>query len=559
MLRARHFGRYKDIALLFTRYGLKDFTVRSSPEAAAEGGRRELEPDVAARAAAFAAELKRLGPAFVKFGQILSTRPDVVPPEYIAALESFQNRLEPFPFSDVKRIVEEELKGGLSELFASFDPSPLASASLGQVHRARARNGAELAVKVQRPGVREQAERDMAVFAEIAEALEARTRIGRTMNLVQTVRHLRQTLLSELNYLQEARNTMLLRAQLREFREILVPRVWADYTTARVIATDFMRGVKVSKAPRSALARAKSARLGPALFQAYLKQVCVDGFWHCDPHPGNVFLRGGRLALIDFGMTARVSGEAQDQISKFLLALTDNRGAAAADVCLKMGAPQEGFEKDDFVREVGEAVSAYYGAEPRLVSAGQLVFRIIGVANACSLRVPSELALLGKTLMHLDGIAKTLDPDMNPRAVIRGYAESLIAKKVRQRFHPRNFYGALLELNQFAMDLPRHARDFVEKLDEGRFSLNMKLNQGEDLLAGMQKIANRITVGLVIASMVVGSSMILSSGAPFDRGLFYALAISGYGGAVALAGYTILGTMQQDRRDRRRAMLKLKE
>jgi ubiquinone biosynthesis protein len=557
MLKARHAGRYKDIVLLFARYG-RDFSVRGPADALSETV-RVGDPGIRERAARFASELKRLGPTFVKFGQVLSTRPDVVPPEYLDALASFQDDLPPFPFAQVRETVEAELGGRLHSLFRSFEREPVAAASLGQVHRARLPRGPHVAVKVQRPGIREKAESDMAVFEEIAGTLEAHTDVARKMNLVQTVRQLRRTLAEELDYLQECRNMKLLRAHLAEFKGLRVPRAFDDLTTAKVITTEFVRGVKVSKASAAELSAGRAAHLAPELVRAYLKQVCVDGFWHCDPHPGNVFLTGDKLTLIDFGMTARISGEFQDYVSKFLLCVTDNRGGAAADICLKLGTPQEGFDRERFARGVSETVSSYFGADPSRTSAGRLVFDIIATANANDLQIPSELALLGKTLLQLDGISKTLDPKMNPRAVIRGYAEGLIAKKIRQKFRPRNFYTALLELNQLALDLPRHVREFLEKADEGRLSLNMRLSQGEDLLTGLQKIANRITVGLVIASVVVGSSWILSAAGPPGGGAFHTLALGGYAAAVTMGIYLVLSTVHRDREDRHRAMSKLKE
>src|SRR5215212_5101900 len=224
MLKTRNIGAYRDLLLLFTRYGRKDFRLNVSPQdvliAPPESETGAIEPDVRARAEAFAAALRGMGPTYVKFGQLLSTRPDIVPPEYIVALESLQDNLDPFSFADVERIVEEELGVRISKAFEAFDSTPIAAASLGQVHRAMLRDAREVVVKVQRPNVREQVRKDLEVFTDIAQAMEEHTDVGRKMNLVGAIEQARVTLMSELNYLQEAQNTERLRANLRQFPQI---------------------------------------------------------------------------------------------------------------------------------------------------------------------------------------------------------------------------------------------------------------------------------------------------------------------------------------------------
>src|SRR5215213_9428465 len=243
MVKTRHIGAYRDLLLLFTRYGRKDFRLSVTAEdfLAAEPDPGEMEPDVKARADAFANALKKMGPTYVKFGQLLSTRPDIVPQEYIVALESLQDDLEPFSFGEVERIIEEELGVRISKAFQLFESTPLAAASLGQVHRAVLREGREVVVKVQRPNVREEVKRDLEVFADIAEELEKHTEIGRKMNLVGAIEQARMVMYSELNYLQEARNTEILRTNLTGFPEIYIPAVVHDLSSARVLTTELVK------------------------------------------------------------------------------------------------------------------------------------------------------------------------------------------------------------------------------------------------------------------------------------------------------------------------------
>ena len=341
MLKTRNIGAYRDLLVLFTKYGRKDFRLSFDPEdiLAAETDEGEVEPDLRTRAQAFAAALKKMGPTYVKFGQVLSTRPDVVPPEYIAALESLQDDVEPFSFAEVERIVEQELGGRISKIFLEFESTPMAAASLGQAHRATLRDGREVVVKVQRPNVREAVRKDMEALTDIAKTLEAHTDVGRKMNLAGAIEQGKITLNNELNYLQEARNAEILRKNLAEFPQICVPAVIHDLTTTKVLTTELVRGKKVSKLTPLQMIDHDYAALAAVITEAYLKQICVDGFWHSDPHPGNIFVRDtdgqSELVLIDFGMVSRISREFQDEIIKLLLALSSNRGTEVADACVR--------------------------------------------------------------------------------------------------------------------------------------------------------------------------------------------------------------------------------
>ncbi|HXH40621.1 MAG TPA: AarF/UbiB family protein [Thermoanaerobaculia bacterium] len=563
MLKTRNIGAYRDLLVLFTKYGRKDFHLSLEPEdmVAVDEAAPEMEPDVARRAAAFAAALKGMGPTYVKFGQVLSTRPDIVPPEYIAELESLQDDVEPFPFAEVERIVEEELKVRISKAFESFESTPLAAASLGQVHRAVMRDGREVVVKVQRPNVREQVKHDLEVFSEIAATIEQHSDIGRKMNLVGAIEQARITLMSELNYEQEARNSEILRRNLAEFPQIYIPTVVHDMTTSRVLTTELVRGRKVSKLTPLQIIDHDYADLASALTRAYLKQICVDGIWHSDPHPGNVFVRDlednqAEVVLLDFGMVSRISREFQDEVIKLLLAVSSNRGAEAADACARVSEVQEGFDAMRFVREISALVAAFHDVDVRSMNVGQLIFNVIAIANNNELKAPSELAMLAKTLLHLDGVTRRLDPQYNPHTVIREYAEQLMVQKLAQKFAPRNFYPALLDLNQLVLDLPHRTREIIDQTAAGRLTVSIKLTQAEQFLSGIHKIANRITVGVVIAALLIASSLMMR--APTNNRLFGypVIAILGYLAAVIAAIYLIASTLIRDRKDEEKAKVK---
>lgn len=562
MLKARDLGAYRDLLVLFTKYGRKDFRLALTPEdvVAAEDDDGEIEPDVAERAKAFAEALKKMGPAYVKFGQVLSTRPDIVPPEYIKELESLQDSIEPFSFAEVERIVEEELGVRISKAFQTFEATPLAAASLGQVHRAVLREGTEVVVKVQRPNVREQVRQELEMFRDIAEAIEQHLELGRKLNLTGAIDQARITLANELNYLQEARNTEILRENLKQFPQVYVPLVIHDLTTSRVLTTELVRGSKVSKLTPLQLIDHDYAELANVLTRAYLKQICVDGFWHSDPHPGNIFVRdmdgAAQLVLLDFGMVARISHEMQDEIIKLLLSISSNRGAEAADACVRMSEVQEGFEVTHFVHDISVIVSNFHDVDVKRINVGQLIFSVLTIANNNGLKAPAELAMLAKTLLHLDGITKKLDPDFDPQRVIRGYAEELIAQKLVQKFNPRNFYPALLDLNQLVLDLPHRTREVLDLLPAGRLTFGIKLTQAEVFLAGIHKIANRITVGFIVAALLISSTLLMRVPSRFSILGYPGLAVIGYVISFAIAVYLVVSILSRDRQDEERAKTK---
>ncbi|HUP66547.1 MAG TPA: AarF/UbiB family protein [Thermoanaerobaculia bacterium] len=561
MLQASHFKRYAQLALLFTRYGRRDFKLDvadESIEAAMPEDEKgqALAPEIQERAKAFAEELKAMGPTFVKFGQVLSTRPDIVPEPYLKSLEALQDQVGPFSFAEVEEIVEEELGAKISKMFSDFESTPMATASLGQVHEAVLRDGREVVIKVQRPGVRTVVDEDMQVFSEIAEFLDKHSSVARKMNLAGSVKQARRSLANELNYLYEARNIDTFRRNLAEFPEIYIPAVIRDLTTSRVLTMELIHGKKVSRITPLETIDHDYEGLAAVMTRAYLKQICVDGIFHSDPHPGNVFIHEGRIVLLDFGMVARVAGEFQDEIIKLLLAVTENRGDEVAEICMRLGEAQEGFDRDKFKRDTSAMVSVYHDVDYGEANAGRIVFQVIGVANANELQVPAEMVMLAKTLLQLDGITRRLNPNYDPQTVIREYAEELITKRVRQKLQPRNYYSALMDLNSLAIELPRKARRLLDQAESGRFSIGVNVNQIEHLLKAFTKIANRLTVGLIIAAIIVGSALVMRVPSGFRILGYPGIAVIGFIGACALGFYLIINILMQDRRDRHKVRTK---
>lgn len=556
-MKLKHVGRYGKLATLFSRYALRDFTLDpesvSSEPADEEEEDDELEPSVEERAESFARQLREMGPVYIKFGQVLSTRGDLVPPEYRKALEDFQDSLEPFPFARVEEIIEEELGARPSDIFPTLDNVPLAAASLGQVHRATLRDGRDVIVKIQRPGVEETVDEDLEALNDLSSFLEEHSTTGRRMNVRGAVREFERVLRNELDYRQEATNAATLRTNLQEFEKIYIPLVIRDLTTKRVLVMEMIQGKKIAEMSKLARLEFSYEELAGDVTRAWLKQICIDGFWHSDPHPGNIFLSDGRLVLLDFGMVSQIGRVMQDHVIRLLLSIGNNKGEEVAETCLRVGEPEEGFDRNQLIRDISGIVTETQGLDPRRLNTGQVLFRVIHVAMRNKVKLPSELSLLAKTLLHLDSITRSLDPEYNPQKEIHDYAEELIIQKLQQRLRPNNFYSALLDLDRLITELPQRARDLLDQVTTGQFTIAVRLTQVEHLLKGIQKVANRITAGLVIAALLVASALMMRVGGGFSIAGYNGLSVIGFVIAIIAATYLLFQTFMQDRRDRRKA------
>jgi ubiquinone biosynthesis protein len=337
-LRFKHLKRYKDIAWLILKYGKTDLV---------KDIRQELEqPDVEIKSGKdighspeeLVQDLQTMGPTFIKLGQLLSTQADVLPDEYVEALVKLQDQAEPFPYEEVERIFQSELGVKISAAFEEFDPEPLAAASLAQVHRAVLPSGRVVAVKIQRPGIQRTIIEDLDVLEEIAHFVEERTTWGKKYGLLDKVTQLRSTLLNELDFKKEAINLVAFKNNLRDFPNIRVPSPVEDYTTNHILTMDFVKGHKITSLSPLITMEINGQGLAEELFEAYLKQILIDGLVHVDPHPGNVYLTDtNQIVLLDLGMVVHIPPQMQNNLLKLLLAVSEGRGEEAADIIIKMG------------------------------------------------------------------------------------------------------------------------------------------------------------------------------------------------------------------------------
>ena len=507
-LKPEHLKRYKDIALLLVKYGRSDLVKSAGLDAAIEG---EQDGQVSpAKVEELASDIERMGPTFIKLAQLMSTRADLLPQAYIDALTRLQDKVGPFPFTEVEQIVNTELGVRISKAFADFDSQPMAAASLGQVHRALMRDGRDVVVKVQRPGIREEMSKDLEVLGEIASFLDAHTEAGRKYEFTPLLEEFRKSLLHELDYRLEARNLAVFADNLRDFERIVVPQHVEDYTTSRVLTMEYVRGKKITSLSPLAKIELDGYQLAEHLFQAYMQQILVDGFFHADPHPGNVFLTDdGRVALIDLGMVARVSPRFQENLIQLLLSISEGRGDETADMTIKMGEPKLNFDEKSFRRSVSDLVLQSQNAQLENIDAGRVVLRITQISGDCNFRLPPDFTMIAKTLLNLDQVVHTLDPKFDPNFAIRNYANVIMQRRMQKALSAGNLYGTVLELKDFAQKFPSRINQLVDTLTNRGIKIEVDAIDERSLLASLHKIANRITIGLLLAALIVGAALMM--------------------------------------------------
>ena len=507
-LQPRHLKRYKDIALLLAKYGHGDL-LRDS-ELFQDTLPHQASPPVPPKAEDLASDLEKLGPTFVKLGQLLSTRADFLPQAYMQALTRLQDKVEPFPFEEVEAIIPVEIGARISKAFSHFEREPMAAASLGQVHRAALRDGRHVAVKVQRPNIREKMMEDLEALDQIAEFLDAHTEIGRRYEFSSIIEQFRKSLLAELDYRQEAQNLKLLGEKLRSFDSIVVPKAIDDYTTSRVLTMEYVPGKKITDLSPLVRLDLDGAGLAEQVFKAYLQQILVDGFFHADPHPGNIFItEDRRVALIDLGMVGRIAPKMQENLLQLLLAISEGRSDDAASSAIKIGDRREDFDELQFRRQIGEVVIRQKDATVESMQVGKVVLEVTTIAAECSIRVPPELSMLGKTLLNLDLVGRTLSSDFDPNASIRRNAADILRQRLTQSLSPGNLFSGLLEMKDLLERLPERINRILDSIANNNLRVKVDTIDEEVFMSGLQKIANRITVGLVIASLIIGAALLM--------------------------------------------------
>jgi ubiquinone biosynthesis protein len=576
---ARDLGRLHEIASVLIRYGFGDFVRRMGMANALERAGRallwkhadelaHLEPPARARRV-----LEELGPTFIKLGQVLATRVDLFEPEWIAEFGKLQDSAPPIPYADVLQQLAEDLGAPPEKIFAAFDPEPLAAASIAQVHRARLEDGSEVVVKVRRPGIRSVVEADLRWLMRLAELVESENPELRNFHPQEIVRQFELSLRRELDFAIECRNAERIANNFAGYTDqdtvsppatgrapnsatlpaaaiIVIPRVYWKWTGERVCVQEFIEGIpgrNLAAADHAGLDRKILARRGA---RAVLKMIVEDGFFHADPHPGNVFyLPGNRLAFIDFGMVGRLNEGRRDQMIQLMLGMVRREPARVAEVMLDWSGDVS-VDEDSLIVEIQTFVDQYYGIPLKQLSLGAMLTDLVAILREYRIALPADLALLIKAFITLDGMGRELDPDFD----MAGEAMPMLEKSVRARYKPaalfKRGWRSVGEMLSMISDIPHDLSRLLRAARRGRLQIHIDIPHLKHVGNQLDGAANRLVVGIVVAAIIIGSSIVMTvPGGPTLLGL-PVFGLLGYLGAAAGGVWLLLSIWKSNRADR---------
>ena len=517
-------GRRLRRALEVGRTAQRTRVLKVLRELGVRGGAR---PATRERARELRRALEDLGTAYVKLGQLLSSRPDLLPDVYIEELGRLVDDAPPVPFAEIEPVIEAELGSGV---FARLEPEPIASASIAQVHEALLRDGREVVVKVRRPGIEEQVELDLELLRTAAGLLESRSETAQLLQAGPLAEELEIHLRGELDLSEEAHNTELIAALAERERSIVVPRVIRPYATARVLVLERIAGEKVSRA--HGLEPERARELAEEFFRFYVRQVTLEGVYHADPHRGNVLLTpDGRLALLDFGLLGRLDDDTRRSLGLLLLAIAQNRADDVADRILGLSLTLLDADEPGFVHELRRKLPRYHWRPLSGINSGEALADLQRMAVRHGIRLPTSFALVGKTLAQADEIARTLHPELDPIGLIREHSYRIVAAEAERRLEPSALLAFVApQLDELAK-LPRRVGHVAGRLETGTLKVGIVPTDLDDVEHIVRSVANRLGAALIVAALLVASALMAR--------VSDAVALAGFSLAAAIGLYMI--------------------
>jgi ubiquinone biosynthesis protein len=518
--RIRHIQRYRDIVYAFTRYGfgfvMKELgliDLLSVPRRLFVEGNKTLHSRTAGeRIRMF---LEDLGPTFIKIGQIASTRPDIIPAEIIHELVKLQDQVPPFSFEEVKRIMGQEFVEPMDMLYTEFCETPLAAASIGQVHYAVLLTGERVAVKIQRPRIKEVIETDLEILQDLARLAETRLEWAERYKLRDVVEELRKSLLLELDYVIEGRNSEKIAKQFINNPNIVIPKIYWENTTTKVLTMEYIEGTKLNEAEKLQQEGYDSNVLAKRVVNAIFQQVLVEGFFHGDPHPGNILaLPGEAIAFMDFGIVGRLTSEMKTHVASFVIAMMNQNTDEVVRTISRMGLVPEDVNPVKLRVDVDELRVKYSSVPFSEMSLGEAVNDLFTVAFRHRIEIPTDLTILGKTLLTMEGVVEKLDPELS----IIKIAEPFGRKLVLERLNPKNVAGKVwshfFEFGELLNDIPKSVKDFTSVMKKGKLKIEITTPELDSLLTKLNRISNRLSFSIVLLSfsiimvgVIIGASL----------------------------------------------------
>ncbi|MGC9334449.1 MAG: ABC1 kinase family protein, partial [Anaerolineae bacterium] len=456
--------------------------------------------------------LEELGATYIKLGQFLSGRADLLPPAYIGELAKLLDAAPPVPIDDIRQLLERELGTPIEELFQTFEELPLASASIGQVHRATLFDGQAVAVKVQRPGIEAEVEADLDLLLRQARFLERRSETMRDQNIVAITKELAQSIHEELDYQMEGRSAERLRTNLSHDPRFILPRVYWSLTTRRVITLEYLEGIQFNQVDRLRSAGYDLPALAHIAVEGYLRQIFVDGFYQADPHPANLLVVGERVGLLDFGNVGHLSHHQKQLLGDLFLQILDEDAESVARTVIRMGAIRGRPSIEAMERDLQRLLIRYWGISLEDLPVGEMLAEIFKTAYQHSVYLPGDLALLARTIITMEGTARMLDPEFILVDAVRPFAMRLVRERLQPLVAGRRAFRALRQAADLAQTFPRRVDDLWDQLEAGDITFGIEVGRLELIINKLNSMVNRISYSVVVAALIVGSALILLGG-----------------------------------------------
>ncbi len=517
----RHVNRYLEIIKVLTKYGFEDVVAQSRLDSVIDFGRKIIfsKTDVAiaslSRWERMRLVLEELGPAFIKFGQIMSTRPDLIPLELIPELKKLQDNVPPFSEDKAASLIEKELGSPISEIFYKFYPTPVASASIAQVHRAVLIEGDEVAVKVQRPGIEQLIETDLEIMFHLATMMEKHVEGMKSFNIIKIVEEFDRSIHKELNFTVEASNLERFGNNFQQDPDIYVPKFYRNYSTKRVLTMEFVDGIKISdieSLEANSLDRKIIAKRGGDLI---LKQIFEFGFFHADPHPGNILvLPENVICFLDFGMMGTLTRTTRELITSIAAGAINKDTDRIIRSLLKLCEANGEIKKQKLELNITELIDRYFQKSLEQMDISNLINDIIKFFPENNLIIPSDLYLLGRSLLLLQADGEMLDSDYDVAKHVEPYLKKMIRERLYIHNIAKDFFVSSEELLQLTRELPFEIREIIEKVKNGKIKMDIEHKGLDSMLLSHERISNRITFAIVLASITIGSSLIVHAKIP---------------------------------------------
>ena len=517
-LGTRYLGRYREILSVFTRHGFGWLLAELGLTSLLPLGQRLSRSEQSAplvQAVHLRQAFEELGATFVKLGQVLSTRSDLLPPEYIAELAKLQDAVPPVSFEWIEAVIQAELGATLQELFLEFDPEPLAAASIGQVHAAFLPHGEEVVVKVQRPGVAEEIEQDLAILLDLARIITEHTSFGRDYDVLSLAQEFAFNLRCELNYVREAENAEHFRALFQDDPDICIPRIHWRYTGERVLVMERMRGLKITDVDALDRAGVDRCQLAANFVRLMLEEMFVHGFFHADPHPGNVYvLEDGRIGLIDFGMMGRLDEALQEGLSRLFLAVAKGDSERVMDEMLFLGMLQGQVNKPALKRDLDHMITCYAHRSAQEIAAANLFSEITALARRHRLRMPADLVLMARVMAISEGIGLQLNPDFQFIPFSQPYLERYWLHRHSPLQVGEKIVEGMVDMTEFGLSFPRRFTRLVTLLEQGELGGQIEIRDMGRTLDRVQRMVHQLSASVLVGALIVGLSQFMHMVAP---------------------------------------------